>query len=106
MGREIHISALSGYGLDELRHLMLSSVVNSGQIGEYDISVTNKRHAESLARVQTAIEASLLSATREMTNEFIALDVRLAIEAIGSITGEVTTEDVLNGIFERFCVGK
>jgi len=103
---EVFVSAKTGFGLEELRSALIASVAGSGPSGDFDVTITNKRHVETLERVKEALEQALASADRNLTNDFIAMDVRSAIGALSEITGEITSEDVLNGIFARFCVGK
>jgi len=103
---KIPVSALTGEGIDLLRSALLSSMQLSGDAGEAGFTVTNRRHAEVLGRALGSAELALASLEKGLTNEFIALDARAAISAIAEITGEITSEDVLNGIFSRFCIGK
>jgi tRNA modification GTPase len=53
-----------------------------------------------------SLESAIQSLSSGATSEFVALDVRGAMNAAGEITGEITTDDVLNEIFSRFCIGK
>jgi len=53
-----------------------------------------------------SLERAIEAITGSQSNEFIAADVREAAEDLGEITGEVTTEDILDSIFSKFCVGK
>ena len=103
---KIPVSALNGQGIDTLRVALLSAMQLSGDVRESSGAVTNRRHAEVLGRALGSAELALSSLEKGLTNEFIALDARAAISAMTEITGEITSEDVLNGIFSRFCIGK
>jgi len=97
----VRISALQGDGLDGLE-TALSRLMATGE-GERPL-VTNARHEEALKRTREAVErAHKVSGESE---EFIASDIRQALESLGEITGETVTDEVLDHIFSRFCVGK
>jgi tRNA modification GTPase len=92
--------------LEGLREALLRKVVGGRSLEDSGARVTLRRHAEVLERARDSISSAIDSACSGSTIEFIALDVRGAIDAIGEITGENTSEDILNSIFSRFCVGK
>ncbi len=109
MGRSctvVPLSALTGKGI----HALAGALVNT--LGESELSVhetvcvISERHAESLRKGAQDLSTALESLGTGMTNEFVAFDLREAVSALGEITGEITTEDVLNSIFARFCIGK
>ncbi|MEL6181025.1 MAG: tRNA uridine-5-carboxymethylaminomethyl(34) synthesis GTPase MnmE [Myxococcota bacterium] len=68
--------------------------------------ITRQRHRQALLRAIEAMERARHAAVDGMSHEFIALDLRLALEATGAIVGQVTTDMLLNRIFSEFCVGK
>ena len=68
--------------------------------------VTNQRHRAHLERAFTALTAANEKLSAGMSGDLLALDLRLALDEIGAITGVVTNEDVLDQIFSRFCIGK
>ncbi|MBE0643649.1 MAG: tRNA uridine-5-carboxymethylaminomethyl(34) synthesis GTPase MnmE [Bacteroidetes bacterium] len=70
------------------------------------VMVTNTRHAECLRKSLEGLRRAEAALVEGRTEEFVALDVREAIDALGEMIGEVTSDDVLNGIFARFCIGK
>jgi tRNA modification GTPase len=103
---EIGISATTGEGLNELRQAILKAVqgdVPSDELGHF---VSSSRHQEALSKCKNLIEQSIASLRAGLTAEFVSLDLRLAVEVLSEITGEVTTEDILNAIFSKFCIGK
>jgi tRNA modification GTPase len=69
-------------------------------------SMINSRHQDALMRAREAIQHALegLSAARML--ELVALDLRIAVNAVGEIVGKTTTEDLLDSIFSQFCIGK
>jgi tRNA modification GTPase len=66
----------------------------------------NSRHQEALTRARSATEAALESLRADRTLELVALDLRVAVGAIGEIVGQTATEDLLDLIFSQFCIGK
>src|SRR5207245_2116134 len=101
-------SALTGAGLDDLRERLAALVESlAAATGATDgVAISRERHRDALARARTSLVAARDSATAAMPPEIIAVDVALAAEALGSITGEVSTEDVLDAVFREFCIGK
>ncbi len=102
----IYLSAKTGAGLELLSKVLVSAAgLDSGE-GDLGLKVTNRRHLSAFQRVEESLVQAIGSLESGMTNEFVALDVRRALEALGEVTGEVTTDDILNEIFSNFCVGK
>jgi tRNA modification GTPase len=103
----VALSALHGQGIPTLTE-RLTELAHSMRSGSEKgrVLVTNARHADCLRRGIHALEAARRAGTEGMTEEFLAYEVRQAIEALGEIIGDVTTDDILNGIFSRFCIGK
>ena len=101
------ISAKDGEGVDAL-HSALAELARGACAAteEGAVLVTNARHADCLRRGLDALGRAEAALEEGRTEEFVALDIREAIEALGEIIGEVTSDDVLNGIFARFCIGK
>ncbi|MCL5020066.1 MAG: tRNA uridine-5-carboxymethylaminomethyl(34) synthesis GTPase MnmE, partial [Bacteroidetes bacterium] len=104
-GCVFYVSALTGEGIDFLRN-GLSKVTMSDQINESSVVVTNARHRDALARAKKSLGLALDTLASGKSGEFVALDLRAGLNALGEITGEITTEDVLNNIFSKFCIGK
>ena len=70
------------------------------------VLISNVRHYEALCRAQQALERVGEGLKDGLSGELIALDLHDALDALGEITGEVSSQEVLNTIFERFCIGK
>lgn len=102
----LQTSALTGQGVDELRAALVSAVAEGRLDGSPGECLFNARQR---AAVRQAVEemAQAEAAVREgLAYEFAAFNLREAAAALGGITGEVTPDDVLDGIFSRFCIGK
>ncbi len=100
-GNEVAVSAKSSLGIDLLRHAILETVGWRGE-GE-GVFMARERHMQALRRA----EASLAQAgDKSIPFELMAEELRLAQEALGSITGRVSADDLLGKIFSTFCVGK
>jgi tRNA modification GTPase len=103
---EVYLSALSGAGVhalaEELVHTAAGSEVSAGET----VSVISQRHAESLGKGARSLGIALESLNAGMANEFVAFDIRESVSALGEITGEITSEEILNSIFDEFCIGK
>jgi tRNA modification GTPase len=102
----IELSAKTGEGVSGLCEAIADVALSGQQETESDLFVTSKRQFEALSRGVESLACALESIDRGRTNEFLALDVRGAIQAMSEITGEVSSEDILNAIFSSFCVGK
>jgi tRNA modification GTPase len=100
----LHVSALTGAGLEELRaHLkgcMGFQTVEGGAIS------ARARHLESLARARGHTEEAARQLTERRAGELVAEELRAAQAALGEITGEFTSDDLLGRIFAGFCIGK
>jgi tRNA modification GTPase len=101
----IYISAKEQIGIEELKDELLNQV-NLSNINTDDIMVTNIRHVEALQNTQTALEKVLYGIDNPVTSDFLAMDIRQALHHLGEITGTVTTDDLLENIFSKFCIGK
>ena len=108
----IDLSAITGTGLGELRDALarVLAELSAGDIGtaidSEKIAISRERHRDALGIAITALGAARLSAGSAMPPEIVAVDVMAAADALGSITGLVGTEDVLDALFREFCVGK
>lgn len=100
-------SAVTGAGVDELREII--GEVIAGQKRRSDgggVVITELRHKAALDRARQALSRVLSAIGQGESLEFLALELRIALDALSEITGETTTEDVLGRIFSRFCIGK
>ena len=102
---KLYISAKTGFGLDTLRTLLSDSqktaTLDSGQT-----IVTNLRHYQSLMSAAASLEKVRSSLATSQPPDLLSEDLRQALHHLSSILGEVTPDEVLGNIFERFCIGK
>lgn len=99
-----YISAKTGEGIKELKKRITDEVCD---IEPDDLEfVTNSRQQVCLARAKTALEQALLAAQLKELQDLISIDVKSAILALDELTGELITDDILDNIFEHFCIGK
>ena len=100
----LYVSALTGAGLEELRAHLLGCMgfqtVEGGAIS------ARQRHLESLARAREYTEEAARQLTERRAGELVAEELRAAQAALGEITGEFTSDDLLGRIFAGFCIGK
>ena len=99
------LSAKTGNGLNQLKQT-LSEVRQGMALGQDAVLVTNLRHYEALQHAATSLEAVRRGLQDALPTDLVAQDLREALYYLGSITGEITTDEVLGSIFGRFCVGK
>ena len=104
--RFVKVSALNRKGIDALIQVLKDQALSEGLPKEGDLVLTSLRHRNNLVRANKSIIQAEESLKKNMSQEFIALDLRGALESIGEITGQTTPEDVLNHIFSEFCIGK
>lgn len=97
------ISAKTGFGLDELKAKLSQCCP---KIGSETTLVTNMRHFEALGKAQNSLLEVKKGLEVGLSTDLITQDLRQALYYLGSITGEITTDEVLGTIFSRFCVGK
>jgi len=100
------ISALSGEGIESLFFIMKEKALGSASYSEKGAIVSNTRHYECLRRAKETLEKAEESIKNKMSGEFISVDLRKAADDIGEIIGIVTSDDILNNIFTKFCIGK
>ena len=98
------MSALTGAGMDDLRAYLKDFAGYSGNAG--GAYSARRRHLEALAAAAAHLAAAYARLLAGETTELAAEDLRLAHGALGEITGECTTEDLLGRIFSEFCIGK
>ena len=101
----VPISALNVMNLDLLKE-RLSKLVFSGEIDPQQQIISTSRHLQALKRVDESLQAVQNGFEQAVTSDFIAMDMRQALHWLGEITGEITTDDLLDNIFSNFCIGK
>lgn len=101
----IRLSAKRGDGVAQLLEALQSAADATGAY-RGEVIVTNRRHHNALQQASEALAAALTALQNGIPTDLLSEDIRLAIHHIGTITGEITSDDVLKNIFSRFCVGK
>jgi tRNA modification GTPase len=102
----VNVCCLSGKGIEALKDA-IKEAVWSGEIRVEMLEVMiNSRHQEALGRARAAAQQTIEALRAERTLELVAMDLRIAVNAIGEIVGKTATEDLLDSIFSQFCIGK
>ena len=101
----IRLSAKTGEGIRALV-AALSRSVDATAAYRGEAIVTNQRHYHALCEALTALDAALDGLHHGLTSELLSEDIRAAINHLGEITGEITSDDILQNIFSKFCIGK
>ena len=101
----LQISAKTGSGIEKLRNLLAST--QHDILGDSDTTlVTNQRHVQALSEARTSLLRVREGLASALPTDLAAQDIREAIYHIGSIVGEISTDEVLGNIFQNFCIGK
>lgn len=102
----VDVSCLSGEGIEDLKDAIKQQIW-SGEIGTEMLQVMiNSRHQDALNRARSAARRTMEALGNNLTLELVALDLRIAVDAIGEIVGKTATEDLLDCLFGQFCIGK
>lgn len=101
----IFISAGQKENLEGLK-LRILELVNLDKFRTGNTIITNVRHYDSLTKTRESLLDVLTGLDSQVTNDFLAMDIRRALHYLGEITGQVTTDDLLANIFSKFCIGK
>jgi tRNA modification GTPase len=102
----VEVCCVSGQGIEALKDA-IKQLVWAGEIhaGTWQVAI-NSRHQDALARARAATQRAGEALQADTTLELPALDLRIAVNAVGEIVGKTTTEDLLDSIFSQFCIGK
>jgi tRNA modification GTPase len=103
----VSISALKNEGVEDLKKAIYSSLIHRDiRVSPEHLIVANIRHKIALTQINENLLNALKGLEEGASLEFIAFEIRSALDALGEMVGETTTEEVLNRIFEQFCIGK
>ncbi|MBP3289839.1 MAG: tRNA uridine-5-carboxymethylaminomethyl(34) synthesis GTPase MnmE [Alistipes sp.] len=101
----IVISAKTGSGMAELqRQLLLAADATAAYAG--DVIVSNRRHYDALCQANEALTAAIAGLRTGIPTDLLSEDIRQVVHHIGTITGEISSDDILHSIFANFCIGK
>lgn len=103
---DLKISALEGEQINALKKLMKQRALENANYSSSSLLVTSSRHRDALQKAQEDVQSAIQALDQGMTGDFLSIDLRAALKELGTITGEITNEDVLDSIFSRFCIGK
>ena len=101
----IYLSAKYKKNTENLEKALLKAA-NLPELNTDDVIVTNLRHYEALTKALESVERVKTGLKTNLSGDFIAQDIRECMHYLGEITGEITTDEVLGNIFEKFCIGK
>ena len=103
-GETVYLSALTGEGVNDLKQTLTNKVCD---IEPDDLEfVTNSRQQTCLARAKASLDQALLAANIQELQDLISIDVKASLLALDELTGELITDDILDNIFDHFCIGK
>ena len=103
----VAVSATTGDNLAELEHLLVASALDGETVEATEtVLVTQTRHRVALEEARESLGIALATANQGMPGDFVAIDVRGALDSLGLITGETVTDEIVHRIFSDFCVGK
>jgi tRNA modification GTPase len=100
----VRISATTGTGLDALKKMIVEKSLG-GEALSGEVIVTNIRHVRSLERAYSSL-CAFIDRLPDLSPEFLAVELRESLDALGEIVGSTTPEEILNRIFSDFCIGK
>ncbi len=101
----VKISAKKGTGLKQLKSKIVSTALKGQTECSSDL-VTNTRHVHALEKASASMNAFMEGINKKYSPEFLSIELRDALDAIGEILGITTPDDILNHIFDNFCIGK
>lgn len=103
---ELEISAVEGREVEKLQELILSRLTETRRGSKLLIGSTASRCRESLRSAGLSLQAAEEAAESQMGEELVAIEIREALQYLGQIVGQVYTDDILDRIFSKFCIGK
>lgn len=105
-GAVIAISARTGDGVEALRASIQLHLAHKTLEPTEPVAITKVRHRDALERAEAFLAEALHSVRSGAEPEFVAMDIRGAADALGEVTGVITSDDILHRIFSEFCIGK
>lgn len=102
----VRVSCRTGEGMDALAMAIYERVTGGQQAWNPSAAAINARHQHCLARARESLAVARTALAAHLSPEFVALDLRAALDAVGEVVGGVDTEEILGKIFSTFCIGK
>ena len=101
----IEISALKNSHIQDLKQKIFDMVVDKNILSS-GLLITNARHEEALKNALSSLKQALKNLDENLSLDLVCLDIKQAWDSLGKITGETSTEEIVDRIFEKFCLGK
>ena len=102
----LRVSCATGEGIAALSDLIYDRITGGQVAWNPSAAAINARHQDCLQRVRAAVQAAAAALRAGQSPEFVSLDLRQALDAVGEVVGGVDTEEILGRIFSTFCIGK
>lgn len=102
----VHVSAKTGAGIADLQKAIEKHIWREGPPSKEEVVITNVRHHEAICRASDFLQQLIEGLQRGVSPEFLSSDMRACLQELGTIIGTNITEDILNAIFSKFCIGK
>jgi tRNA modification GTPase len=102
----VRISALTGEGIDTLEETLWQLAVGGSLNAPDTALITNPRHKQAILQARQHVANAMEGIGAGFPADFVTIDLHAAVNALGEITGETATEDLLDMIFSKFCIGK
>jgi tRNA modification GTPase len=102
----ISTSSLSGAGLDDLKQTIAQQLADSAAAHGDVVAGTAARCRDSLQRAESGLAGAIAALDASVGEEFVAGEIRVALDELGRVAGAIYTDDILDRIFSRFCIGK
>lgn len=100
------LSAKTHQGIEELKQIIKTMILSGNTSANDQILITNQRHYIALKEACHYVKNALVGLKEELSPELLSMDIKSALKELGTIIGTDITEDILNAIFSKFCVGK
>ena len=105
--KTVKVSCKDNTGIQELKDKIIKlAKMNHIKSANGDIVITNVRHKDILEKTSNSIKDAICAIDKGLSIEFIATDIKHALEYLQELTGEKITETILEDIFSKFCIGK
>ena len=103
---DLKISTVQEQNIQLLKEHLKNRALENKHYDASSLLVTSSRHRDALQKTQNHIQAALHGLEQGLTGDFLSIDLRAALNELGTVTGEITNEHILDSIFSRFCIGK
>jgi tRNA modification GTPase len=102
----VKVSALTGDGIENLKEMIISRALTLKKDQTQGVILSSLRHKDALTRAKRSLSLAKDSLNKNLSPEFVVLDLKAALDAIGEVIGKTVTDDILSKIFSEFCIGK